>query len=311
MDLKQWRDLASDYIEGSLPAEKMKEVRAFLATSPEARTDEALLRGITRHLNDLPEVDPPLFFADNVMARIEREQEAARQRSWRGWLPNLGRLALGSLAVGGVLAVVAFKLIAPPKAPDDIKTGGLVTATSKPVEKVASGPAPVLKLSKPQLTGNTVKVYLTLENAKSGMVLASIPGAAQQTGVSLGGDEPETRPLEVPVTEGMGVRSFKLAWTADGSHGEQWVITPLAGEQPASLRLSFGMGEQSLTPQALEELARRFGQGITVVDLPQADRKVHFDARNETLDELLTRHLGPLNMQVTRVENRVVISAKP
>ena len=89
MDRKQWRELASDYIEGTLPAEKVKEVRAFLAQSPEARADESALRGITQHLKTLPDVDPPLFFADNVLARIQREQQEASQR-----------VAVGAFAVG-------------------------------------------------------------------------------------------------------------------------------------------------------------------------------------------------------------------
>jgi hypothetical protein len=310
MDLKQWRDIASDYVEGTLPAEKMKEVRAFLATSPEARTDEALLRGITRHLNDLPEVDPPLFFADNVISRIEREREEAKQRGWRAWIPNVGRLAVGSLAAGGVMAALAWNFFNPKTVDSTTRAGLIPGVTTKGSVSTPVGSAPVLKLTNLQSTGTAVKVYLTLENAKSGIVLASVPGATQQTGVSLGGEEPVTRPLEVPVGEGMDVRSFKLAWSAEGTQGEQWVITPLLGEKPAATRLSFGMGEMPLTPQALEEVARRYGQGITVSDVPQSERKVQFDARNETLEELLTRHLGPQGMIITRAENRVVVTAK-
>lgn len=306
MDLKQWRELASDYIEGTLPAEKMKQVQAFLATSPEARTDEALLRGITRHLNDLPEVDPPLFFADNVIARIERENEAAQKRSWRGWLPNLGRVALGSALVGGALASVLWNFFYPK--PTTVQSAGVVSGVSKTSASPAVvGPAPALKLSKLQPGNTAVSFSLALENAKSGTVRVLVPGAPQPTSVTL----PTNRSLEVPIAEGMDVCTFKLSWVAEAVRGEQWVITPLEQELPATTRLSFGGGELPLTPQGLEDLAKRYGQGITVIDIPQSDRKVQFDARNETLEELLTRHLGPLGMAVTRVENRVVVIAKP
>lgn len=310
MDLKQWRDLASDYIEGTLPADKMKQVQAFLATNAEARTDEALLRGITHHLSDLPEVDPPLFFADNVLSRIERERAEASQRGWRSWIPNMGRLAVGSLAAGGIMAALAWNFLFP-KANNQNHAGvvgGLGTRVST-TTNAPVGPTPRLALSHIKRSEAAVTISVTLENAKSGMVLASVPGAPQQTGVSLSEKESLSRPLAVPIAPGMASCAFKLAWTAEGTQGEQWVITPLTPAQPTTTRLSFGMGELPLTPEALEELARRYGQGITVVDVPQATRRVQFDARNETLDELLTRHLGPLGMSISRSEDRVVITA--
>ena len=311
MDRKQWRELASDYIEGTLPAEKAKEVRAFLAQSPEARADESALRGITQHLKALPDLDPPLFFADNVLSRIQREQQEASQRGWRAWLPSLGRTALGSLAIGGILAAVAWKLLGPATPTTINEAGFSPNIPRSAINKVQPlGPLPTLKLTNLRHVEKALQFDLTLENADHGMVLASVPGAPQPTGVALGGTGAKTRPLEVPVAEEMKVASIKLAWTGDGQQGEQWVIEPLFRFEPLSGRLSFGLAEMPLTPQALEELARRFGQGIILVDVPRSERKVQFDARNETLEELLTRHLGPLGMTVTRAENRVIVSAK-
>ena len=307
MDSKQWREIASEYIEGTLSADKAREVREFLAISPEARLDELALRGITQNLNDLPDIDPPLFFADNIIARIEREREEAQQKSWRSWLPNFGRLALGSLVAGGVMAGVAWQFFFPRA--NQVNQAGLVGGHTNSVQPTSAAPKPILKLSAVKVEEATLTFNLTLENAESAMVLASVSGGPT-TGVSLGGTEPPIRPLKVPLDPAQDVQVVKLLSAAGGIKGEQWLITPLVNLQPASARLSFGMGELPLTPQALSELAKRFGQAITVVDVPQSERRIQFDARNETLEELLMRHLGPLGMTVTRVENRVVLSAK-
>ena len=310
MDRKQWRDHASDYIEGSLPADTARQVREFLATSPEARLDESALRGLTHQLSDLPEVDPPLFFADNVIARIQREQEEARQKSWRSWLPSFGRLAVGSLAAGGVMAAIAWTFFFPkaPKPSANVTTAGVGVRLSGAPEKGHSN-MPHVTLSSVKVENQQLKFELSLTNADYAMVLASVPGGPT-TGVALGGSEPTTRPLQVPLSSNTDVQAVKLLWTGDATRGEQWLITPLTNLQPASVRLSFGLGELSLTPDALAELSRRFGQAITVVDVPRSEQRVRFDARNETLDELLTRHLEPLGLAVTRVEDRVVVSAK-
>ncbi len=311
MDRKQWRDHASDYIEESLPADTARQVREFLATSPEARLDEAALRGLAQQLTDLPEVDPPLFFADNVMARIAREQEEARQKSWRSWLPNFGRLAVGSLAAGGVMAAIAWTFFFPktPKPGTTVTTSGMGLPLSTE-KRQPSVPLPHVTLSSVKVENQQLKFELSLTNADYAMVLASVPGGPT-TGVALGGSEPTTRPLQVPLSSNTDVQAVKLLWTGDATRGEQWLITPLVNLQPASVRLSFGLGELALTPDALAELSRRFGQAITVVDVPRSEQRVRFDARNETLDELLVRHLEPLGLAVTRVENRVVVSAKP
>ena len=313
MDRKQWRDHASDYIEGSLPADTARQVHEFLATSPEARLDESALRGLTHQLSDLPEVDPPLFFADNVIARIQREQEEARQKSWRSWLPSFGRLAVGSLAAGGVMAAIAWTFFFPKASKPDtnVTTAGVgVPLSGAPGKAHTNVPVPRVTLSSVKVESQQLKFELSLTNADYAMVLASVPGGPT-TGVALGGSEPTTRPLQVPLSSNTDVQAVKLLWTGDATRGEQWLITPLTNLQPASARLSFGLGELALTPDALAELSRRFGQAITVVDVPRSEQRVRFDARNETLDELLKRHLEPLGLSVTRVEDRVVVAAKP
>jgi hypothetical protein len=309
MDMKQWRDLASDYIEGTLPPDKAREVREFLAKNPEAQADEKALWGLQKELEKLPEVDSPLYFAENVIARIQREQEAARQKSWRAWLPKLGRAAVGSLAVGGILAAAAWKLLTPPT-PEAVQAG-LMPAMPGKADPKAQPMAllPALKLANVQVKEASVECELALENAPSGSVSVSVPGV-DPTKVLLGDAVAQARTVSVPVDETMTLASIKLAWTGGGGKGEQWILTPLKETQPETTRKSFGLGELPLTPQALGELAQRYGQTIVLEDVLQSDRKIRFDARNETLDALLTRHLAPLGMSVTRSQNRVVISGK-
>lgn len=306
MNFNDWRELASEYIEGTLPPQQMGEVRAFLASSPEARADEAALKALTRELRGLPEVDPPLFFADNVLSRIQREQEAAHQRSWRTWLPNFGRLAAGSLVTGAALAALGWVLFFPTEH-KGVGAGTVVVPNA--TTNTVAGPLPKLVVGKPLLRTEALEFQLTLENADRGSVLARVPDG-KPSGLFFGHESDATQILRVPVDAPAGVATVELTWTGNGTKGEKWLVEPLVpqGSTPVTT-LSFGQPELPLV-KAVAEVVRSYGQAVTLEDLPNPEVKVRLDARNETLEALLKRHLEPLNLSVTVVGDRLMVSPK-
>jgi len=308
VNFDDWRELASEYVDGTLPPAKRGEVQAFLALSPEARADEAALRGLNRELRGLPEVDPPLFFADNVLSRIQREQAAAHQRSWRAWLPSFGRLAAGSLVTGGALAALAWVLFFPNEQ-KSVGAGAVVVSSASPT--TSTGPLPKLMVGKPALrTGETpaLEFSLTLEHAERGSVLARVPGG-KPSGLFFGRENEAVQTLRVPVDASVGVATVELTWTGNGTQGEKWLLEPLAPSGTTTTARSFGQPELPLV-KAVAEVVRSYGQAVTLEDLPNPDLKVRLDARNETLEALLKRHLEPLNLSVTVVGDRLTISPK-
>ena len=63
MDCKNWREMASDYIEGTLEtAAAADAMRRHAVECANCRADEASLRSLSRELNVLPDVDPPLNY---------------------------------------------------------------------------------------------------------------------------------------------------------------------------------------------------------------------------------------------------------
>lgn len=309
MNFNEWRELASDYIEGTLSPEKDAQVRAFLAQSPQARADEIVLRGLTASLRAVPEADPPLFFADNIIARVQHEQDEAYRRSWRGWLPSLGRLAAGSLVTGGVLAAVVWTVFFP-KEPKTTQAGilGIAGGVSSPAVGLS---LPKLLVGSPVLHGAgtaslAMDFPLNLENADHGTVIARVPGGTPR-GLFFNRSQREVNVLRLPLTPAAKVAVVELTWTGDGVKGEKWVIVPLVTASEAGLRRSFGQPELPLV-EAVAAVAEAYGQPVTLEDLPQRARLVRLDARNETLSELLQRHLTPLGLRVSAAEGRLIVS---
>ena len=103
----QTSELASDYVEGRLPASTARTVEEHARTCAGCRADLEAFRQVWDELSALTAVEPPLFFRENVMSAIEqRQRDAARQRvpAWRLLLPHLGRVALGTAATGLAVA---------------------------------------------------------------------------------------------------------------------------------------------------------------------------------------------------------------
>ena len=309
VEFNEWRELASDYIEGTLSPRKNTEIHEFLASSSAARADEAALRGLARQLGTLPEVDPPLFFADNIFSRLQREQQEAHQRSWRGWLPNLGRLAAGSLVTGGVLAALAWGFFFP-KESRNLAAGAIGVPQGKVASDVARA-LPKLIVARPILQGDgtdnpTLDFRLSLEGADHGTVIARVPGG-RASGLFFNRDSREAKILRLPLAPGDKVATVELTWTGDGVKGEKWVLVPLASAPSATLRRSFSQGELPLV-QAVAAVAGVYGQSIILEDLPSREQRVRLDAENETLEELLRRHLVPLGLRVVLSEGRLTLS---
>jgi hypothetical protein len=115
-DKKMQRDsmenLYSDYITGDLDAAMQLSVENHLKASPDAQANVDALRRTMTQLDDMPTVEPPAWFHDNLMRRLEMEMEnqAAAQKS-KGW--NWKQLfAPKALARGLAVIVVLLTLTA-------------------------------------------------------------------------------------------------------------------------------------------------------------------------------------------------------
>jgi len=91
-----------------LTAAEQADLRAWLATHPEARADWETEARLNQALQKLPDAAVPSNFTARVLQAIEREKdggESTRARvwralDWRGWLP---RTAAATFAVAAVL----------------------------------------------------------------------------------------------------------------------------------------------------------------------------------------------------------------
>jgi hypothetical protein len=304
MNYEKWRELASEYIEGTLPSDRVAEIRAFLASSPEARADEQALRGITSELKAFPEEDPPLYFAENIISRIEREEAAKKSAWWR--MPNLGRLAVGSLLTGGAIAAFVFSAFLPKD--NQVSKANVIVPIVPTSSPVKNAPIPFLKLARPIENVNSLDFPLTLENGAHGSVVATINGNTEPTGLSFDEKTP-SQTLRVPIATGSELVTVHLHWISGGALGDKWIAVPTNQQAQADTerRLSFSQGDQPLT-EAVAETARRYGQTLILSDVNAALR-VNLDARQETLEQMLQRNFGG-SMTVTKSPEGFVISPK-
>lgn len=115
MQRDSMENLYSDYITDELDAAMQLSVENHLKASPDAQNTVDALRRTMAALDEMPSVEPPAWFHDNLMRRLEMEMEnqaaaQAAQKS-KGW--NWKALfAPKALARGLMVLVVLLTLAA-------------------------------------------------------------------------------------------------------------------------------------------------------------------------------------------------------
>jgi len=324
MDCKAWREMASDYIEGTLDTSAAQAMKRHAVSCASCGADEAALRAISRELNVLPAVEPPLFFRENLISAIERGEAGAKRpvagSFWQVLFPRLGRVAFGTLAAGGVCAALLWGVLIPRSAqsghpqianvvPAAAPLSGLLPGLANPVDEAVATPQepPHLHIGhvltvQPE-GGPAYDFSLWLENADKGTARFHLLGDKRMYRFTLGsGVAPQT--LRVPVAAAQGGDTLNLAveWMAGGRVHTKYLFvpTPRADDKAPDKRQSFGLPEGTVV-DAARQIASRYGTPVTLEDLPAtaADESVMVAARDETASETLRRNLADHGLSVS------------
>jgi len=99
MEHEEFRLKLAAYLDNAVSAEEKEEIRKHLAMCGRCRGEIADLELTVSHLKTLPEVDPPSWLADKIMAKVE-EEGGQRSTLWK-WLffPLHVKLPIEALAV--------------------------------------------------------------------------------------------------------------------------------------------------------------------------------------------------------------------
>ena len=305
IDCTKWRELASDYTEGTLPKPMQEAISLHLAGCAACREEEVMLRGIYRELNVLPEVDTPLFFRENVMSAIEREGTRPAGAWWQSLLPNYSRLAIGTGLAACAIAALTFAVLAP-KSGQTVQTQtagqsaqALLASSQSPVAVRSGAPSFVMSRITTVIPGDGAAYDFTfhLQNADSGTARFAVGEDARQFRFALKGSAPQTLRVSPAMLTGKKVLELSADWSVNqASHTRQMFVPIAATDTTPEAVQSFGLPEGTLADVA-RELSVRYGQAITLDDV--SDTKVRLTMRDETLESGLHRELAPLGLTVT------------
>ena len=335
----QTSELASDYVEGRLPASTARTVEEHARTCAGCRADLEAFRQVWDELSALTAVEPPLFFRENVMFAIEqRQRDAARQRvpAWRLLLPHLGRVALGTAATGLAVAAVAWTLLLPSTLAPATQTAGSGGVPAGLPERLpgALGPgaarraAPAASAARlviqrttvvDPVSGPSYEFGLRLQNAARGTASVRLlprEGASAGTLVATGVERAPVVArfhleaggealLRVPFAAVPGDEAVSLyvRWTGDGeAHTTYLFVSIPRNDVPPAARQSFGLPVLPLAGAA-RAVAIRYGQPVRLeMDAAAAARPVSVVPRRETALEALTRALDGTGLAVAPAE---------
>ncbi len=332
MDCKNWRERVSDYIEGTLENPATADaMRRHAFECADCRADEALLRSLSRELNVLPVVEPPLFFRENLISAIERGDQGAKrpvtESFWKNLLSRLGRTAFGTLVVGGACAALLWSVVVLPRH----TIGGAPYVAGGPLVGLLPGisgdPAdtaisqkepPRLRIGRVTTVlpeeGPVYDFSLWLENADKGTARFQLVGDKHNYRFNLGsGMTPQT--LRVPLAAARGSSTIDLAvlWTADGKSHTKYLFVPVprTDDHVVDRKQSFGLPESTMLDCA-KQVAARYGTPVTLEGLPSdvASERVMLSARNETASEVLRRNLQGRKLNVTVSGAGVLVTGK-
>jgi hypothetical protein len=307
IDCNKWRELASDYIDGALPDEMQRAVTIHLQGCAKCQQDEVVLRAINRELNVLPDVDPPLFFRENVISTIERTGKRPIGSWWQTIWSGYGRLVVGATLTVSIATAVTFAVMIHP---GDHSGGGAKLAATLPTSNIIAGTStPAVALHKPELSLSRVTVVLPgegaawdfsfyLANAAQGTAQFKVGGDDKVYRFQLNGTTPQTLRVPATVLSDKKVLELTADWTAeDGSHNRQMYLpVSVEGEQPVDVRQSFGLPEYNVADLA-REITTRYRQAIILDDVP-TNITLRLTARDETAEETLQRQLTDLGLTV-------------
>lgn len=309
MNCEQWRELASEYVEGTLTGSRRNEADAHVAACVSCRQDAAALRGIAGALRAWPEEETPLFFADNVMARIERESR--QERGWRALLPRLSRVGVGTVVAGGALAALAMTLFLPHQNQKASQAGVLPGAAANPAPVVGAAPKLSVRWTqRADAADPTLDVALTLENAEKGTARCELPGDSTPYRFTFTGGVPQTLKIPLAAARGEKTLAVKVVWNADTASHERYLILPVPQTDAAPApKQSFGVRDLPL-PDAARELSARYGQPVILDDVP-VDSRVALHAAEETAEQVLRRQVEPLGLTVKTVDGALQVTRTP
>lgn len=337
MDCAQVGELASEYVEGCLPGALGRAVQSHADGCVACRRDLSALRELWAELDALPDVEPPPFFRENLIGRIERQEGESRRAapSWRALFPHIGRLALGTAATGLAVAAVAWTLMLPDSGP--------IKGQMTPTQRVLPGqPAPPVSATRPRLiiaqarvvddvNGPAYEFVPRLEGAERGTLrIHLLKSALQAAGEEKGRGgvlippvpasplpaNPNKTPADLRAVLGMGKSvpawrvpltavpgekciSLYVYWTAEGAAHSTYLFVPIL-ENDALIpapRQSFGLPTERL-PEAARMLASRYGQAVLLEDVPD-DLSVTIVPYQESLAEVLGRSLTGTGLVVS------------
>jgi len=345
MNCNRWREQASDYIEGNLPAGEAAAMREHLLSCPSCRADEDSLRTLWRDLTVLPAPEPPMFFRDNVISAVERQ--GSRSGYYPGARPSLRervfgpqtRWALGGSLVTAAAAGILFVAANGAKSPDALTS----TAAPPAAATSASTPKPpavaqaslaarllpysgeftdsgVVETTRKLLISRTESVTPSdgkvmdftfwLENAGKGMVrfrsVAKGGGGGTPYRFLMSGSRPQVIRVPLAVAQGEPTLGLEVQWTGDGERHVRHIFVPVRENgSEADSRQAFGLPQMSVL-DAAREVSARYGRPVTLENVPE-DLRVTIYARNETASQALRRHLEGRGLTVTSSASGILV----
>jgi len=305
MNCERWRELASDYVEGSLPADIHAEAERHVVSCVSCGTDADFLRGMASTFVSIPADDTPLFFADNIRSRIEA---TGRNNTALGLRDRLGRLGLATAFVGTAVAGMFWGAMFPSQR--TVVPATMAPALPAAKSAVANGPTPSLAVGWNQrvdATDPAIDVQFSLAGAERGAVRCEIPGDKYPYRFTLTEGIPQT--LRVPLSAARGDRTLAVGirWNAGDVSGSRQVFLPLpSDDQAPSAKQSFSLPELP-AGDALRELARRYGLPVVADNVP-LDIKLAPRAVDQTLDAVVRDSVASLGWRVDSGRDGVRVS---
>ncbi len=315
IDCTKWRELASDYLEGTLPPDMQNAVTVHLRGCTKCRQDEVALQAINRELNVLPEVDPPLFFRENIISTIEREGKRPIGSWWTSLWSGHGRIFVGTSLTAAAAAALTFAVLMP-KANTNHGPAPQNASFSALANNSSSSPAAVSRV--PELHLTKVLTVLpgeepawdfsfNLLNATTGTARFRLGGDDRDYRFQLNGTNSQTLRIPATVLREKKVLELRSDWTADEASHTRYLLYPVPTENEpvADVRQSFGLPEMNV-PDLAREMVAHYRQPIILDDIPN-NLMVRLTARDEAADQTLRRQLSDYGLTVTSADDGIHI----
>jgi hypothetical protein len=318
MNDEKWLELASEYIEGTLHPEMHEKVRVYLTENKQAQKEEQELRGILQELGTMPEVDPPMFFRENLMKALEAQTKAAQEK--KPWW-QLTRFMQGSLVVGGAFAALTLGILLPQLnnqpgegnmaeaslgkslAPPTMTGSALPEAIVNATNTANTTPAQIRVTQGILKDKNRYEFALTLSQSKSAFVRIEVPGREAQVATL---NENATQAIQVEPDANASVLHLGIRWTSAGNSQEKQFYLP-TGAGTAKPTWS-NPGEGSTLDKALMNLVAYYGKPVTVENVDTHAVRVPTLVQEAGLQQTLSERLAPMGLIVTQSNDGVIIT---